>query len=278
MTIKPERISGAVAELFIKANRELPEAVVRALKRALKDESDGRARGILELCLTNLEIAGPLPICQDTGMAAVFCEWGGECVLESGSLQQAVDIGVARGCAEGNLRPSIVSDPLRRVNTRDNTPALLHVTVTEGRAVRLTVAPKGFGSENMSALHMFTPAATADDIIEFVVGAVKRAGANPCPPVTVGVGLGANAEGAMLLAKRALLLPPDENHPDEFYADMERSILKQINALGIGPQGLGGDTTALGARVLTAPTHIAGLPAAVAIGCWVTRHAETVLE
>ena len=276
-TITRRMISDTVKELFIKANRELPEANVRALKAAFERETDRRAKGILELCLKNLELADPLPICQDTGMAAVFCEWGGRCILESGSLREAADEGIRRACSEGFLRSSVVSDPFGRKNTGDNTPAMLHVSIVEGEAVKLTVAPKGFGSENMSALHMFTPSAEADDIAAFVVDAVKRAGANPCPPVIAGVGLGANAEGAMLLAKQALLLPPDENSGDEFYAALERRILADINALGIGPQGLGGDTTALGARVLAAPTHIAGLPAAAAVGCWVTRHAEAVI-
>jgi fumarate hydratase subunit alpha len=275
--IQPQQISDAVKRLFIKANRELPEANVRALKSALQRETNARARGILELCLKNLELADPLPICQDTGMAAVFCEWGGQCILERGSLQVAVDEGVKKACSEGFLRPSIVADPFRRTNSGDNTPALLHMTVSEGNAVKLTIAPKGFGSENMSGLHMFTPSATADDVAEFVIEAVKKAGSNPCPPVIVGVGIGANAEGAMLLAKQALLLPSDENSGDEFYAALERRLLGEINALGIGPQGLGGATTALGVRVLAAPTHIAGLPVAVAIGCWVTRHASGVI-
>ena len=273
MVITPDRISEKISELYIKANRELPEGVVRALERALASERVPAAKDAMRIMLENVKLAGPLPICQDTGAAVVFCEWGGGVTLASGTLQQAVDAGVARACEEGYLRPSMVADPLRRVNTGDNTPAVLHVTITEGERVRFTVAPKGFGSENMTALRMFTPSDGPDEIIEFITETVKRAGANPCPPVIVGVGIGGTSEQAVLMAKRALLRAPDDCHEDEFYADMERRALERVNALGIGAQGFGGGATALGVNILAAPTHIAGLPCAVAPGCWVTRHA-----
>ncbi|MCL2085079.1 MAG: fumarate hydratase [Oscillospiraceae bacterium] len=276
MTLTPGRISDLIAELYIKANRELPAGVITALEAAARAETCRPAREAMRVMIENAELAapGPLPICQDTGAAVVFCEWGGGVTLSSGTLQQAVDAGVARACREGFMRASMVSDPLRRENTGDNTPAVIHVTVSEGERAGFTVMPKGFGSENMTALRMFTPSDGADEIIEFITSAISAAGANPCPPVIVGVGLGGTAEQAVLLAKRALLRAPSERHEDAFYAGIERRALERVNALGIGAQGFGGAATALGVNILTAPTHIAGLPCAVAPGCWVTRHAS----
>jgi fumarate hydratase subunit alpha len=210
-------------------------------------------------------------------MAVVFADLGQDCHISGGLLPDAVDEGVRRGYVEGNLRLSVVGDPLRRVNTNDNTPAILHLRMVEGDRLTLTVAPKGFGSENMTALKMFTPSATVQDVEDFIVSCVSQAGSNPCPPVIVGVGLGGTSEMAALLAKRALLRPLDERSADPFYADMEARVLERVNALGIGPQGLGGTVTALGVCILPHATHIAGLPCAVNLGCHVTRHAVCVL-
>ena len=218
-----------------------------------------------------------VPICQDTGMAVIFMEIGQEVHFVDGDLNDAVNEGVRQGYIEGKLRCSVVADPLRRVNTNDNTPAVLHLSMTSGNQVKITVAPKGFGSENMSAMKMFTPSATREDIIDFVVHQIEKAGSNPCPPVVVGVGIGGDFEKCAYLAKKALCRAVSKPNEDSYYAEMESDILKQINALGIGPQGFGGKTTALAVNIETFPTHIAGLPVSVNVGCHVTRHAETVL-
>lgn len=236
-------------------------------------------RAILGDLVENFRFADEkgLPICQDTGMAVVFAELGQECRITGGLLSDAVNEGVARGYVEGHLRLSVVGDPLRRVNTNNNTPAILHLTLVEGDRLTLTVAPKGFGSENMTALKMLKPSVGPDAVVDFIVEAVSAAGSNPCPPVVVGVGLGGTSEMAALLAKRALLRPVDQHNPDPFYAELEEKALRRINALGIGPQGLGGATTALSVCILPHATHIAGLPCAVNLGCHVTRHAQAVL-
>lgn len=209
-------------------------------------------------------------------MACVFVELGTGVHID-GSFEAAIHEGVRRGYTDGYLRKSIVADPLRRGNTGDNTPAAITVHLVDGDGCTITVAPKGFGSENMTRLKMFTPAATAEDIVDFVVESVSLAGSNPCPPVVVGVGLGGTSEVAVGLAKEALLRPLGEENPDPLYAGLEREALEKVNALGIGPQGLGGTTTALGVHILTHPTHIAGLPCAVNLGCHVTRHAGATL-
>ncbi len=274
-----QALSDAVRELCIRANTALPCDLRAAIEGAEKTEASPVGRAILGDLVENYTFAGEkgLPICQDTGMAVVFIEWGQDCHLTGGSLEEAVDDGVARGYVEGKLRLSVVGDPLRRVNTGDNTPAVLHLRMVPGERVTVTVAPKGFGSENMSSLKMFTPAATQGQIEDHIVECVSRAGSNPCPPVIVGVGLGGTSERAALLAKRALLRPVGERHLDPFYAEMEARILERVNALGIGPQGLGGTTTALWVSIETCATHIAGLPCAVNLGCHVTRHATAVL-
>ncbi|GHV08643.1 fumarate hydratase [Clostridia bacterium] len=277
MTLTPERIADTVAKLYIKSNRELPPDIVAALQAARDREIVPNAKFALEVMLENLKIANPLPICQDTGLAVVFVEWGGSVTLGCGTLQQAVDLGVARACKNGFLRPSIVRDPLRRVNTGDNTPAVLHTEIVAGDSVKITVLPKGFGSENMTRLKMFTPAAGREDILDFITETVQVAGANPCPPTVIGVGLGGTADSAVSDAKRALLLDVNEYSDDEFYAGMEREALQRVNDLKIGAQGFGGGATALGVRIVPRPTHIAGLPCAVALGCWVTRRAEEVI-
>lgn len=272
-------ITDAVEELCIRANTQLPPDVKQALDNAHAAEPWPLARQTLELLQQNLCVAAEkdLPICQDTGMAWVMVELGQEVHLEGMLLKDAVDEGVRRGYTKGYLRKSVVADPLRRVNTLDNTPALLHVEMVPGDAVTITLAPKGFGSENMSGLKMLTPSAGAKGVKDFVVDTVRRAGGNPCPPIVVGVGIGGSFDRVALLAKKALLLPLDQPNPDPYYAEMEQELLSRINQLGIGPQGFGGRTTALAVKILAYPTHIAGLPVAVNINCHVARHVQAVL-
>lgn len=269
-------VTEAVARLCIRANTHLTEDVTQAIAAAREAEDWPAAREILDRILENDAIGGGTPICQDTGMACVFLEVGQD-VHITGDLRAAVDEGVRRGYADGYLRKSVVADPLDRVNTGDNTPAMLHVELVPGDRIKITVAPKGFGSENMTRLKMFTPAAGRQEILDFIVESVSLAGSNPCPPVVVGVGLGGTSDRAALLAKRALLRSVDQPSADPFYAEMEAEALARINALGIGPQGLGGRTTALSVAILPAPTHIAGLPCCVNLGCHVTRHASVTL-
>ena len=227
----------------------------------------------------NLKAAQELqvPICQDTGMAIIFLEIGQDVHFTNGNLNDAVNEGVRRGYSEGLLRCSIVADPLRRVNTNDNTPAVIHTAITEGKQVKITVAPKGFGSENMSQIKMFTPSATAEAIEDYVVSVTKDAGSNPCPPIIIGVGIGGDFEWSACLAKKALCRDIALRNEDPFYAEMESNILDKINQTGIGPQGFGGDTTALAVNIEKYATHIAGLPVAVNIGCHVTRHKSIIL-
>ncbi len=275
-----KEIEEAVCALCIRANRTLPADLANAVLQAKEAESLPLAKGIMQDLCDNLKAAEELtlPICQDTGMAVVFIELGQDVHLVGGDLNEAVNRGVARGYTDGKLRCSVVSDPLRRINTGDNTPAVLHLSIVAGDRVRITVAPKGFGSENMSQIHMLTPAqADPDVIIEKLCETVKRAGSNPCPPMVLGVGLGGDFEMAAMLAKKALCRPISERHPDPFYADLETRALQAVNALNIGPQGFGGVTTALAVNFEVYPTHIAGLPMAVNVGCHVTRHAQTVL-
>lgn len=277
--IQYQEIVETVRALCIEANCQLPDDVKAAIKAAREEEVSPVGRAILGDLEENFTFAGEkgLPICQDTGMAVVFADLGQECRLTGGLLADAVNEGVARGYVEGGLRLSVVDDPLRRVNTNDNTPAILHLRLVAGDRLTLTVAPKGFGSENMTRLNMFNPSATAEDVEDFIVSCVAEAGSNPCPPVIVGVGLGGTSEMAALLAKRALLCPVGETSADPFYAGMEGRVLERVNALGIGPQGLGGRVSALSVRILPHATHIAGLPCAVNLGCHVTRHAVKVL-
>ena len=268
-----------VRDLCIRANCRLPEDVGQAIRSARCTECSPVGQAILGDLEENFTFAGErgLPICQDTGMAVVFAELGQDCHIAGGLLEDAVNEGVARGYVEGNLRLSVVADPLRRVNTNDNTPAILHLRLVEGDRLKLTVAPKGFGSENMTRLKMFTPSASVTEVEDFIVSCVSEAGSNPCPPVIVGVGLGGTSERAALLAKQALLRPVGTCSGDPFYAEMEQRVLARINKLGIGPQGLGGSTTALSVAIEPYATHIAGLPCAVNLGCHVTRHAEKTL-
>ncbi len=271
-------ITEAVARLCIQANRELPQDVCTALHAAAKDEPFAPARDILDLLVRNEGIAREtqMPICQDTGMAIVFADVGQE-VHIIGDFETAIHEGVQRGYVDGLLRKSVVADPLRRVNTKDNTPAIIHTRLVPGDRVTLTVAPKGFGSENMSRLQMLTPAAGVEGVKKFVLETVKLAGANPCPPMVLGIGIGGDFEQVAEMAKRALMIPLGEKNPDPFYAALEDELLDMVNATGIGPQGLGGRTTCLGLHILQKPTHIAGLPVAVNVSCHVTRHATEVL-
>ena len=277
--ISYDQIVSAVRSLCITANTILTPDLQQAIQAAREEEPSPVGRAILGDLVENFTFAGAkgLPICQDTGMAVVFVSLGQEVRITGGLLTAAIHEGVAKGYLEGHLRCSVVSDPLRRENTGNNTPAIIHLKLVPGDQLELTVAPKGFGSENMTALRMFTPAATREDVIRFIVDSVERAGSNPCPPVVVGVGLGGTSEMAALLAKQALLRPVDEHNADPFYAGMEAEALARINELGIGPQGLGGRTTALSVAILPYPTHIAGLPCAVNLGCHVTRHASLTL-
>ena len=276
--IKAEDIAKTVERLCVQANRELPADVVRAINAASHTEPWKGAAETLCLLEKNMEIAREkqLPVCQDTGMACVFAEIGQDAHI-SGSFEDAVNEGVRRGYESGYLRKSVVGDPLRRVNTGDNTPASITVHPVPGDRIKLTVAPKGFGSENMSRLKMLKPSDGEKGVKDFIVETVRLAGPNPCPPVILGVGIGGTFDKAAYLAKKALLRPLDQPNPDPYYATMERELLETINGLGIGPQGFGGRTTALGVSVETMPTHVAGLPVAVNMSCHATRRASAEL-
>lgn len=269
-------ISALVERLCIQAATVLPDDLCRVIEQAEKKEESPVGKGILQDIVTNFQMAREkgVPICQDTGMAVVFLEIGQEVHITGGSLNDAINLGVHNGYLNGFLRCSVVGDPLRRQNTGDNTPAVIHTTIVPGDGFHITVAPKGFGSENMSAMRMFTPAASWQDIEDWIVSSVSTAGSNPCPPVIVGVGLGGTIEQCALEAKKALMMPMDTPNPDEFYGEKEQALLEHINRLGIGPQGMGGRITALAVRIRPYATHIAGLPCVVNMSCHVTRHAS----
>jgi len=271
-----ETITEAVAVLCVSANLFLNEDIRCAFEQARAAECTAMPREVLTQMLANADIAAEqrLPICQDTGMAVVFAGIGQD-VHINGNLEDAINAGVRRGYEEGYLRKSVVRDPVDRVNTKDNTPAVIHYTIVPGDKVKLVVAPKGFGSENMSALRMLKPSDGMDGVKQAVLDAVKAAGSNPCPPIVVGVGVGGTMEKAALMAKKALLRPIGASNNSAMWADAERELLAGINALDIGPAGFGGRTTALAVHIDVFPTHIAGLPVAINIGCHVTRHAET---
>ena len=278
--INVKEIEDKVAELFVRANQILPCSTCSVISKAKENERNPLAQSILGILEENIEAAKELdvPVCQDTGMAVTFIEVGQDVHFVGGDLESAVNRGVARAYLDGKLRCSVVVDPLyQRKNTDDNTPAVLYTKIVPGDKVKITALPKGFGSENMSAVKMFTPAATEDDIVNFVVETVKNAGANPCPPIVVGVGIGGTFERCALISKQALARELDDRNPDPNYAALEEKMLSRINALDIGPQGFGGDTTALAVKIEKYPTHIAGLPVAVNICCHVYRHEKVVL-
>ena len=277
--IQADQIRDVVERLCIEANEHLPEDVKDAIKDCRRCEDGQIARNVLDKIIENFEIADRecVPICQDTGMACVFLEIGQDVHITGGDLSEAVDEGVRRGYEKGYLRKSVVKDPVRRGNTGDNTPAMLYMEIVPGEHITVTVGPKGFGSENMSAIRMFKPSAGLQGIKDFILEIVETAGPNPCPPMVVGVGIGGTFDKAALLAKKALMRPLNSSHPDPFYADLEKEMLQKINELGIGPQGFGGRTTAIGLNIETMPTHIAGMPCAINISCHVTRHKTEVI-
>lgn len=276
--IESSIIIATVRRLCIEANCLLPEDLKNRMKELYDLESWPGARSVLEQIMENEAIArnGFVPICQDTGMACVFLKIGQD-VHISGNLNDAVHEGVRQGYREGYLRKSVVGDPIRRVNTGDNTPAVIYMELVPGDQIEITVAPKGFGSENMSQIKMLRPSDGLEGVKEFILQVVEDAGPNPCPPIVVGVGIGGTFEKAAYLSKKALLRPVDQPNSDPFYAELEKEMLERINSLGIGPQGFGGRTTALAVNIETFPTHIAGLPVSVNIGCHVTRHATEVI-
>lgn len=273
------KITEVIRRLCIEANEHLPEDVKCAINTARKEEDGEIAKGILDNIVENYEIADNenVPICQDTGMAVVFMEIGQDVHIVGGDLTESVNEGVRQGYTDGFLRKSVVKDPIRRGNTGDNTPAILYTEIVPGDQIKITVGPKGFGSENMSRIMMFKPSAGLEGIKDFIIETVKIAGPNPCPPMVVGVGIGGTFDRCALLAKKALMRPLGSSNEDPFYADLEKELLLKINSLGIGPQGLGGRTTAIGLNIETFPTHIAGMPCAVNINCHVTRHKTEVI-
>ena len=266
-------ISEVVARLCIDANYHLPPDMKKQIISSSKEESWETASIILDQIIENFNIADEnlQPICQDTGLACVFLSIGQDVHIK-GNLEEAVNEGVRKGYSQGYLRKSVVSDPLNRVNTGDNTPAMIYYDICPGDKIKITVAPKGFGSENMSQIKMLKPSDGIEGVKDFVIKVVEDAGPNPCPPIVVGVGIGGTFDKAAYLAKKALMRPVDQRNSEAFYAELEEELLEKINALGIGPQGFGGRTTALAVNIEKFPTHIAGLPVAVNINCHVTRH------
>ena len=277
--IKASTITDVIERLCMEANQVLPQDIKDAISTCRSQEDGDIACGILDNIIENYQIAEneQVPICQDTGMACVFLEIGQDVHITDGDLTEAVNEGVRRGYTKGYLRKSVVKDPVRRGNTGDNTPAMLYTEIVPGEQIKVNVGPKGFGSENMSAIRMFKPSAGIQGIKDFIIETVETAGPNPCPPMVVGVGIGGTFDKAALLAKKALMRPVDTSNPDPYYADLEKEMLQKINELGIGPQGFGGRTTAIGLNIETMPTHIAGMPCAINISCHVTRHKTEVI-
>lgn len=277
--ITASQIIETVKKLCIEVNYYLGSDCVTALNSAMKAEKSDLPKEIIGQMIENIKIAGKenMPICQDTGIAVIFAELGQDAEIKGGGITEAINEGVRQGYKEGYLRKSIVKDPLRRENTGDNTPAVIHYDVVQGDKLKIIVVPKGAGSENKSQIKMFTPHAGIGKIEEFIIDVVKTAGADPCPPVIVGVGIGGTFEKSAILSKRALLRPLGLRNKDPFYADLEKRLLDKINKLGIGPMGIGGATTCLDVFIETYPCHIASLPVSVNIQCWVARHKEAVL-
>ena len=274
--IHVSEITKVVKELCIESNYYLSKDVKEALQKAKENETWELAENILDKIILNSNIAKneDMPICQDTGMACVFMEIGQDVHIIGGLLEDAIKEGVRQGYDEGFLRKSVVKDPLDRVNTNDNTPAIIYYDIVQGDKIKITVSPKGFGSENMSRIKMLKPSDGLKGVKDFIIETVMLAGPNPCPPIVIGVGIGGTFDKAAYLAKKALIRPLDKRNSKEFYSNLEEELLEAINKLGIGPQGFGGKTTALGVNIETYPTHIAGLPVAVNINCHVTRHKE----
>lgn len=277
--INVSEIESCVRELCIKANLLLPKDMEECIGCGAKAEESPVGRAVFDDIIENIRVAKQenIPICQDCGIAVVFIDIGQDVHFTGGSLREAIDRGVSKGYTEGRLRCSVVGDPLERVNTGDNTPAVVHTRIVDGESVSITVAPKGFGSENMSQLKMMTPSVTEDEIIDWVVSVAAQAGSNPCPPIVLGVGIGGDFEKCAYLAKKALCRPVSLRNPKPLYAELEAKMLEKINRLGIGPQGFGGTQTCLAVNIEQAPTHIAGLPVSVNVGCHVTRHASAVI-
>lgn len=278
--ISVKTIEDAIYHLCAPTNCILSADVYTAIQSARERESSCLGRSILDKLIQNADLASRdnIPLCQDTGMVVLFIEIGQEVHLVDGLLEGAVQNGVRRGYKDHYLRKSVVSDPLRRNNTGDNTPAIIHYDIVPGDEVKISFASKGFGSENMSRLKMLIPADGVEGVKNFVLETVSDAGSNPCPPIIVGVGIGGTVEKAALLSKKALFRPIDDIHPDEYYRDLEKELLEKINQLGIGPQGLGGNVTALAVKILSFPTHIAGLPVCVNINCHASRHREITIK
>lgn len=277
--IKVSQITEAIRKLCIDANYYLGSDIKNRLIKSHDEEDWDIAKGILNKILVNADIAKneEMPMCQDTGVACVFIEIGQEVQVVGGALEDAINEGVRQGYKDGYLRKSVVKDPLDRVNTKDNTPAMIYYNIVPGDKLKITVAPKGFGSENMSQIKMLKPSDGLQGVKDFIIKVVKEAGPNPCPPIIVGVGIGGTFDKAATIAKKALIRSIDVRNENPFYAELEEELVTIINELGIGPQGFGGKTTALAVNIETYPTHIAGLPVAVNINCHATRHAEIEL-
>ena len=278
--IKADEVTAAVKKLFMDCNYFIGSDIMNALETACKNEQSPVGKSVLSQIIENDKIAAKeeIPLCQDTGMAVLFVEYGDKVVIEDGSFDKAVNEGVRQAYEEGCLRKSVVSDPVfDRVNTRDNTPAIIHTKIVSGNTIKITAGGKGFGSENMSAIKMLTPSYGVEGVKQFILDTVFKAGPNPCPPIVVGVGIGGTFERAAQLAKKATFRPIDTKNEDERYAALEDELLSEINKMGFGPAGLGGNTTAIGVNIETSPTHIAGMPVAVNICCHAARHACTTI-
>ncbi len=277
--VKSEKITEAVRDMCISANCHINSDIRNALEKSVETEKSEVSKGVLKNLLLNADIADKkeVPICQDTGMAVFFIEIGKEVFVEGDTVTDAVNKGVSFGYTDGYLRKSVVRDPLRRVNTGDNTPAVIYYDFTDGDKIKITFAPKGFGSENKGGVKMLNPSDGVEGVINFVVDTVRHAGPNPCPPMVVGVGIGGTMDKAAVLSKKALTRDITVRNSDPYYEELEKKLLEQVNRLGIGPQGMGGTTTALAVNIETYPTHIAGLPVAVNINCHATRHSVKVI-
>lgn len=278
--IKAEEVTATVKKLFMDCNYFIGNDIMSALETACENEQSPVGKSVLSQIIENDKIAAKeeIPLCQDTGMAVLFVEYGDKVVIEDGSFDEAVNEGVRQAYEEGCLRKSVVSDPVfDRVNTRDNTPAIIHTKIVSGNTIKITAGGKGFGSENMSAIKMLTPSYGVEGVKQFILDTVFKAGPNPCPPIVVGVGIGGTFERAAQLAKKATFRPIDTKNEDERYAALEDELLTEMNKMGFGPAGLGGNTTAIGVNIETSPTHIAGMPVAVNICCHAARHASTTI-